>query len=54
MNRDIVGVGVSRAHLDVYRLTTGEHARFANSFAGLGAFESWLGQARLDLVVYEP
>ena len=42
--RDAVGVDISKAHLDVHRLNTGEAARFGNDAAG---FERWRrGSAR--------
>ncbi|MFV0409888.1 MAG: IS110 family transposase, partial [Paracoccus sp. (in: a-proteobacteria)] len=54
MNHDTIGVDISKAHLDAHRLSTGRHARFDNTAQGLRAFETWLGQAPPDLVVFEP
>ena len=50
--RDAVGVDISKAHLDVHRLNTGEAARFGNDAAGFEALAAWIG-ASADEVVYE-
>ena len=50
--RDAVGVDISKAHLDVHRLNTGEAARFGNDAAGFEALAAWIG-ASVDEVVYE-
>lgn len=54
MTHDSIGVDISKAHLDVHRLSSGEHARFDNSATGLRAMKRWLGPDLPDLVVYEP
>ena len=50
--RDAVGVDISKAHLDVHRLNTGEAAQFGNDAAGFEALAAWIG-ASADEVVYE-
>ena len=50
--RDAIGVDISKAHLDVHRLNTGEAARFGNDAAGFEALAAWIG-ASADEVVYE-
>ena len=50
--RDAVGVDISKAHLDVHRLNTGEAARFGNDAAGFEALAAWIGSSA-DEVVYE-
>ena len=49
---DAVGVDISKAHLDVHRLNTGEAAQFGNDAAGFEAFAAWIGTSA-DEVVYE-
>ena len=49
---DAVGVDISKAHLDVHRLNTGEAAQFGNDAAGFEAMAAWIG-ASVDEVVYE-
>ncbi len=48
--RDAVGVDISKAHLDVHRLNTGEAAQFGNDAAGFEALAAWIG-ASVDEVV---
>ena len=50
--RDTVGVDISKAHLDAYRLSTGGSARFANHAAGFKKLASWIGDVS-TWVVYE-
>ena len=50
--RDAIGVDISKAHLDVHRLNTGEAAQFGNDAAGFEALAAWIG-ASADEVVYE-
>lgn len=52
--KDSIGIDISKAHLDAYRLKTGEHGRFANSARGFDALKRWIGGETPDLVVYEP
>ena len=53
MNDDIIGIDISKAHLDVYRLKNGKHARFANDKKGFCALKRFIGKSQVDLVVYE-
>ena len=41
----IIGVDISRAHLDVHRLDTGETARFDNQSRGFRALTAWIGSS---------
>lgn len=50
---DSIGIDISKATLDVHRLTTGETAQFANSPTGLRALRRWVGPEMPDIVVYE-
>jgi transposase len=49
---DTIGVDISKANLDIYRLSDGKHAQFANDAAGLKALRRWLGKV-LARIVYE-
>ena len=49
--RDTIGIDVSKATLDAYRLNARCHARFSNDRAGLKALIEWIGTAAL--VVFE-
>lgn len=53
MIKDTIGVDISKAHLDVHRLATGDAAQFVNSPAGFRAMRRWIGEDVPDLVVYE-
>jgi len=53
MRQDIIGIDISKATLDVYRLSTGDAAQFPNSSAGLRAVRRWIGEQMPDLVVFE-
>ena len=48
---NMVGVDISKSHLDAHRLRTGEAARFGNDAAGFEELAGWIGAA--DRVVYE-
>ena len=48
---NMVGVDVSKSHLDAHRLRTGEAAQFGNDAAGFKELAVWIGAA--DCVVYE-
>ena len=50
---DSIGIDISKATLDVHRLTSGETAQFANSPTGLRALHRWVGPQMPDIVVYE-
>ncbi len=51
---DSIGVDISKAHLDVHRVGTGQRARFENNIAGFRALRRWIGSDRPAVVVYEP
>ena len=53
MRQDIIGIDISKATLDVHRLSTGGTAQFSNSSAGLRALRRWIGEQVPDLVVFE-
>ena len=48
----IIGVDISKAHLDVHRLDTGKTAQFDNQSRGFRALTAWIGSSA-DTVVYE-
>lgn len=52
--KDSIGVDISKAHLDVHRVGTGQRARFENNAAGFRALRRWIGSDRPAVVVYEP
>ena len=54
MTQDTVGIDISKAHLDTFRLGTGKRARFDNTASGLRDFSRWIGNTPPELVVYEP
>ena len=49
----IVGVDISKAHLDVHLAPVGKAGRFTNDAAGFDALIAWLNQP-VRMVVYEP
>ena len=52
MTNDSIGIDISKDNLDVYRLSDGRAARFANAATGFRDLARWLGTAmptRLDL-----
>jgi len=51
--KDTVGIDISKATLDAYRLSSGEAAQFPNSAVGLRALRRWVGEQIPDLVVFE-
>lgn len=53
MRQDTIGIDISKATLDVHRLSTDEAAQFSNSSAGLRALRRWIGEQAPDLVVFE-
>ncbi len=48
---NMVGVDISKSHLDAHRLRAGEAARFGNDAAGFEELAGWIGAA--DRVVHE-
>jgi len=53
MNKDSIGVDISKDNLDVHRLSSGVSRRFPNTQQGHQAFIVWVGSS-LDCVVFEP
>lgn len=53
MTKDTIGVDISKAHLDAYRMGDGASRRFTNDNAGHKALLDWLGQPDVR-IVYEP
>ena len=51
--KDTIGIDISKATLDAYRLSTDKSAQFPNSAAGLRALRQWIGEQIPDLVVFE-
>jgi transposase len=49
-----IGVDISKAHLDAFRLEDGAAHRFENSAAGFSALRKWLGKAPIARIVFEP
>ena len=52
-NGNVVGIDVSKAHLDV-GMATGRTRRFANDDAGIASLLEWLSGQEVAQVVYEP
>ena len=52
MKQHTVGIDISKAHLDAYRLADGESGRFDNDLAGIQALIDWIG-TRVECVAYE-
>ena len=50
-----IGIDISKAHLDVFRLSDEQYARFDNTQDGHKALLAWLGKPEnVDCIVYEP
>jgi transposase len=45
MTQHAIGVDISKAHLDAFRLEDGAAHRFENSAAGFSALQKWLSKA---------
>ncbi len=54
MTEHTIGVDISKAHLDVFRLEDGVAQRFENSAAGFRALKKWLGKTPVARIVFEP
>lgn len=54
MTQHSIGVDISKAHLDAFRLEDGAAHRFENSAAGFRALQKWLGRAPIARIVFEP
>ena len=52
MKQHTVGIDISKAHLDAYRLADGESGRFDNDLAGIEALIDWIGTP-VECVAYE-
>ncbi len=52
--KDSIGIDISKAHLDVHRIKTGQLAQFDNNPAGFRALKRWIGQELPEVVVFEP
>ena len=51
----VVGIDISKAHLDAHRLPSGETRQFSNDPPGLRRLRQWLrAAAPVELVAYEP
>lgn len=53
MKKDTIGVDISKATFDVYRLSDGNTGRFENSERGFRQFIKWLPKGGLERIVYE-
>lgn len=53
MTQFTIGVDISKAHLDVYRLPDKASRRFTNDKAGLKALVKWLGEEPVERIVFE-
>lgn len=54
MTEYTIGVDISKAHLDVFRLEDQAAQRFENSAAGFRDLQKWLGKALVARIVFEP
>lgn len=50
---DTVGIDISKATLDAFRMSDGRREQFSNDAAGLKALKKWLGKTPVR-VIYEP
>ena len=54
MTETTIGIDISKATLDVHRLSDGAAAQFSNDKAGFRALQSWLKGHEIDRIVFEP
>ena len=54
MTETTIGIDISKATLDVHRLSDGTAAQFGNDKAGFRALKAWLKGHDIARVVYEP
>jgi transposase len=54
MTDDTIGVDISKATLDVHRLSDNASAQFENNNAGFAALRRWLNEHNVARIVYEP
>lgn len=52
--KDSIGIDISKAHLDVHRIKSGEQAQFDNNASGFRALKRWIGSEPPEVMVYEP
>ena len=54
MTNDTIGIDISKATLDAYRLSDGTLAQFDNNKAGFASLRHWLKNHNIARIVYEP
>ena len=54
MTDDTIGVDISKATLDVHRLSDNASAQFNNNKAGFASLQRWLNDHDVARVIYEP
>ncbi len=54
MTNDTIGIDISKAILDAYRLSDGVSAQFSNNKVGFAALQRWLKNHDITRIVYEP
>lgn len=54
MEKDNIGIDISKDWLDAHRLTAAKAARFANDRLGHSALLRWIGRTPVARIVYEP
>jgi len=54
MTKTTIGIDISKATLDVHRLSDGDAMQFSNDGAGFRALERWLHGHAIARIVYEP
>ncbi len=54
MTDDTIGVDISKATLDVHRLSDNASAQFDNNKAGFASLQRWLNDHDIARVIYEP
>lgn len=54
MTENTIGIDISKATLDVHRLSDGAMLQFANNSGGFKSLQCWLKGQEIDCIVYEP
>lgn len=54
MTDDTIGIDISKATLDAYRLSDGTSAQFNNNKTGFASLQLWLKNQNIARIVYEP
>jgi len=54
MTKTTIGIDISKATLDVHRLSDGDAMQFSNDGAGFRSLEHWLHGHAIARIVYEP